>query len=118
MSDHVLLVGWDQAARGSEQEALAAFAEIVQYYTSLVDRGEIDSFEPVFLEPHGGDLNGFFLVRGEASKLRAIIDDEEFRRLLFKSQLVVDGIGLIMGVTGDTLGKQMGVYAEVLASRG
>ena len=28
----------------------------------------IESFEPVFLEPHGGDLTGFILVRGDAEK--------------------------------------------------
>jgi hypothetical protein len=118
MSDYVLLVGWDRATPGREQEAIATFGETVQYYTSLVDGGEIESFEPFFLEPHGGDLNGFVLLRGESSKLRALLDEEQFQRLLFKAQLAVEGIGLIMGVTGATLGRQMGLYSEVLASRG
>ena len=29
----------------------------------------IESFEPVFLEPHGGDLTGFILIQGDAAKL-------------------------------------------------
>jgi hypothetical protein len=27
-------------------------------------QGTIKSFDTVFLDPHGGDLNGFFLIRG------------------------------------------------------
>ena len=39
------------------------------YYTKLQERGEIESFEAVLLEPHGGELGGFLLLRGEAEKL-------------------------------------------------
>ena len=63
MSDSALFVGWNQPARGREAGAVAAFGEGVQYFGELAARGEIESFEPFFLDAHGGDLNGFFLVR-------------------------------------------------------
>jgi hypothetical protein len=49
--------------------ALALFQEAMQYYAQLQHQGEIDSFEPVQLESHGGDLQGFLLLRGDTDKL-------------------------------------------------
>jgi len=34
--------------------------------------GEIESFEMVLLEPHGGELGGFILLRGDQDKLARI----------------------------------------------
>ena len=48
---------------------LAEFNEVLEYWTSLQQQGEIESFETVLLESHGGDLNGFVLVRGDQDKL-------------------------------------------------
>lgn len=116
MSDSALFVGWNQPARGREAGAVAAFGEGVQYFGELAARGEIESFEPFFLDAHGGDLNGFFLVRGERASLdRLRYDDERFRRWIAKAQLNVDGIGVLGAVTGETLGQQMAVFTEAVA---
>ena len=52
-----------------ESAAVDVFGEAVAYYTGLQGQGEIESFEIVFLDPHGGDLGGSFLLRGDAAKL-------------------------------------------------
>jgi len=116
MSDNLLFIGWDRPARGREAGAVAIFGEGVQYLGELKEQGEIDSFEPFFLEPHGGDLNGFFLVRGERAKLdRLRNDDERFQRWITKASLHVDGIGVLGAVTGETLAQGMSVYVEASA---
>jgi len=69
MAKGALFIGWGPAARGREQQALSLFQESIQYYARLQQQGEIDSFEPMQLEPHGGDLNGFLLLRGDTEKL-------------------------------------------------
>jgi hypothetical protein len=116
MSDSALFVGWNQPARGREAGAVAAFGEGVQYFGELAARGDIESFEPFFLDAHGGDLNGFFLVRGERASLdRLRYDDERFRSWIIKAQLNVDGIGVLGAVTGETLGQQMAVFTETVA---
>jgi hypothetical protein len=114
MSDHVMFVGWDQPVRGREQDAVAVFAETLQYYGSLVEQGVVEAFEPFFLRPHGGDMNGFILLRGERAKLEGLFDDEQFQRMMFKATNAVDGMGFAMGVTGTELAKQMAVFTEVL----
>ena len=65
MANAALVIGWGPVVPGREQKALQVFGEAIQYYTRLQQQGQIESFEPVALEPHGGDLNGFLLVRGD-----------------------------------------------------
>ncbi len=45
------------------------FGETMAYYGRIQQQGEIAGVEPFFLEPHGGDLGGFFLVRGDRDQL-------------------------------------------------
>lgn len=48
------LVGFGSLVRGREQQAIKVFKETFEYYSRLQQDGEIESFEPVLLEPHGG----------------------------------------------------------------
>jgi len=72
MANNVLFIGWNRAVAGREQKALEVFAKSMEYYTKLQTDGRIESFEPVILGVHGGDLNGFILLRGDAEKLDQI----------------------------------------------
>ncbi|TMD15056.1 MAG: hypothetical protein E6J07_08065, partial [Chloroflexi bacterium] len=58
-SDFGLFVGFGTVKPGYEQQALEVFGEAQQYFERLKQRGEIDSYETVLLELHGGDLGGF-----------------------------------------------------------
>lgn len=51
MADAALFVGFGQPARAREQQALDLFNRALALYTELQARGEIESFEPVLLEP-------------------------------------------------------------------
>src|SRR5256885_16683049 len=92
MATGALMIGWGPTVRGREQKALQVFNEAIQYYTRLQQQGTIESFEPVALEPHGGDLQGFLLVRGDREKLNALRSSEEFLRLNNRAALVVDNL--------------------------
>lgn len=112
MADAGLFIGWGAVARGREKEAVDLFNEIVEYYGRLREEGEIESFEPVILEPHGGDLGGFVLVRGEAEKLAAIRVSDEFTRYSIRAALVVDGFGVVGADLEGRLQEQLGYYME------
>ncbi|HSR30912.1 MAG TPA: hypothetical protein VLY63_10130, partial [Anaerolineae bacterium] len=72
MSYNVVFVGWDRAVPGRETASLELFQEFHVYLGGLQGQGTIDSFETVLLAAHGGDLNGFVLIRGEQGKLDAM----------------------------------------------
>jgi len=115
MADSVVFVGFGPPVRGREEKAIDVFGEAVAYYTSLQGGGEIESFEAVFLEPHGGDLGGFFLLRGDADKLSAVRGSDAFGRLTTRAGLVVDGLGVVSGFTGEGIASQMALYQEAVA---
>jgi hypothetical protein len=62
MADFGLMVGFALPVRGREQNATKVLGEAVEFWTRLQESGEIESWDAIFLEPHGGDLGGFFLV--------------------------------------------------------
>ena len=103
MATSALMIGWGPVVRGREQKALQVFDEAIQYYTRLQQQGTIESFEPVALEPHGGDLNGFLLVRGDREKLNALRSSEEFLRLNNRAVQVVDNFGVVTAFLGEEL---------------
>jgi hypothetical protein len=103
MATSALVIGWGPAVRGREQKALQVFNEAIQYYTRLQQQGAIESFEPVALEPHGGDLQGFLLVRGDQEKLNALRSSDEFLRLNNRASLVVDNLGVFTAFIGEGL---------------
>jgi hypothetical protein len=116
MADAGLFIGWGDVARGREKEAVDLFNEIVAYYGRLQEDGEIESFEPVFLEPHGGDLTGFVLLRGDAEKLAALRVSDEFTQYSLRAGLVVDGFGVVGADLAERLQRQMAFYMEQVAA--
>ena len=112
MADSGLFIGFGAPIRGRERQAIKVFNETFEYYSRLQQEGEIESFEPVILEPHGGELGGFFLVRGDQDKLARIRGSEEFERQTVRADLIVENLGIVGAALGDRLMSQMAVYGE------
>ena len=114
MADAALFIGWGSAVRGRERKSLDVFGEAVGYYTELQQKGEIEDFETVFLEPHGGDLAGFFLVRGEREALARLRVSEEFQRLNGRALLIVEGFGVVGATIGAGVQELIGNYQAAI----
>jgi len=112
MADAGLFIGWGEVVRGREKEAAELFQETLGWYASLQDQGVIESFEPVFLEPHGGDLSGFILIRGDADKLAALRVSEEFSQLSTRVGLIVDKLGVVGADMGERLQRQVEYFTK------
>jgi len=115
MADSGLFVGFGLPVRGRERLATKVFGEAVEYYSRLQQQGEIESFEPVLLEAHGGELGGFFLLRGEQDKLARVRGSEEFERLTLRAQLIADDIGIVGALLGDRLATSMSTFDQQVA---
>ena len=104
MPQGALFIGWGpNAVHGREEAALKVFQESIQYYTQLQQQGQIDSFEPVFLEPHGGDLGGFILMRGDREKLNQIRYSDEFVRLTNRASSIIENVGIVTAFVGEDM---------------
>ncbi len=108
MANAALFIGWGNAVRGRENKALAVFNEGVQYWAGLQQSGQIESFEPVALEPHGGDLSGFVLIRGDRDRLNQLRYTPEWLRLNDRAAAVIDGLGIVTAYIGEDLQRLFG----------
>src|SRR4051794_28960366 len=112
MADAGLFIGFGEPVRGREGPALDSFNETVEYLGQLQGEGRIEDFEICFLDPHGGDLGGFMLVRGTADQMHAVREDEQFQRNMTQASLVVDRLGVISASLGEGIARQMAIYQE------
>jgi hypothetical protein len=112
MADSGLFIGFGLPVRGRERQSIKMFNEVFEYYARLQQEGEIESFEPVLLEAHGGELGGFFLLRGERDKLARIRSSDEFERSTVRAELIVENIGVVGATLGDRLMSQMAMFTE------
>jgi len=112
MADSGIFIGFGAPVRGRERRALQVFNDTFEYYAKLQQDGEIESFEPVLLEPHGGELGGFFLLRGDQDKLARLRVSEEFVRRTARGQLIVENLGIVDALLGARLVAQMANFAE------
>jgi hypothetical protein len=100
MADHGIFIGWGEVVTGRERQAEQVFGEAIAYFTEQQQQGAIDSFEPVLLQPHGGDLDGFMLVRGERDALQRLVTSPEWERLSSRSQAIIHGFGVVRAFLG------------------
>jgi hypothetical protein len=115
MAKGVLFFGWGNATRGREMKALQVFQEALGYWGGLQQKGEVDSFEPYFLEPHGGDLVGFLIVKGDQDKLNRLRTAPDTLRLNARAGLIVENFGMVGGFTGKEMEEQIGVFQSSIS---
>ena len=115
MADRVLFIGWNRAVVGREQQAMQLFQKVVEFYGKLQADGRIESFEPVILAAHGGDLNGFIIIRGNAEKLAGVQGDDTFIDLVVEAEYCLDGFGVVPGYIGDSIMEQISRWSKLFA---
>jgi len=114
MADHALFIGWNRPTVGREQQGMTLWGKAMEYYGKLQADGRIESFEPVLLSAHGGDLNGFVLLRGDRDKLHKIRGEDAFRDLETEGNYCLDGFGVITGIIGEALNDGFARWAKLV----
>jgi hypothetical protein len=102
----------EQADTGREKISAEHFQEFVQYLGGLQKNSTIQSFETVFLGQHGGDMNVFFLIKGEGSKLEKLSESDVWIKHNIKADSHLQRAGFLRGVTGDLLMERMKLWTE------
>ncbi len=100
MAKGALFVGWGALIPGREKVAQNVLGEALQYLQRLQGEGAIDSIEAVALEPHGGDLDGFVMVKGDKEVLAKLRVSDEFVRMIVGVQLVHQKVGVVWAYAG------------------
>jgi hypothetical protein len=116
MSSNTLFFGWNRPIPGREKMSAEHFGGFMQYLGGLQQKGTIKSFEAVFLNPHGGDLNGFFLIRGDSNQLDAVMSSPDWIAHMTRASIHLDGSGVIRGLTGELIQQRMDLWTGMLPS--
>ena len=114
MASRVIFVGWNRPAVGREQEAMQLWQKVMTYYGKLQAEGRIESFEPVLLNAHGGDLNGFIMLRGDAGKLAEVRREDTFIDLTIEGGYCLENFGVVVGYVGEGVADIFGRWAKLV----
>jgi len=118
MPDRSLFIGFGQPVRGREERAVEVFNDFVGMFGRMQDDGRIEGMDVTLLDPHGGDLGGFFMAHGTAEQCGALQMDEEFRRACTDAALIVENFGVVPAATGAAVGGEMAMYTEAVRKVG
>ncbi len=114
MADAGLFIGFGQSVRGREAKSLEVFNEGLAWFAQQQRSGAFESFEAVLVNPHGGDLGGFILLKGTGEQMATLPGNEEFQRLITRAGLVVEGLGVVPAVVGDGVGRQLAAFQAAI----
>ena len=110
MADYGLFIGFGWPVRGREQKAAQVFNEGVELWKRWQQEGTIETWDAVFLEPHGGDIGGFFLLGGERDKIALARSSDELSQFATRAQLIVENLGIVGAEMGERIGAQMAQF--------
>jgi len=114
MASNAVFFGWNRPLPGRERMSAEHFGAFVQYLGGLQQKGSIQSFDTVFLDAHGGDMNGFFLIRGETQKLDALVASAEWVAHQVRAGMHLQGHGVVRGVTGQMVMERMELWTKTI----
>ena len=115
MAKGALFVAWGQIIPGRGQKSIKVFNEAIEYYTNLLKQGEIDSFEPVFVDVFSGDFTGFFFLKADRDKLDRMKSSEAFIALHARAALVVSNVRVLDGTLGEGIKSRLANFAKNVA---
>jgi hypothetical protein len=110
-----MFLGWNAAKVGRESHANELFQSAINLFSTYESKGKIDSYEPILLGAHGGNLNGFFLIKGSEKSLDEVRNSDEFVKLVVQGTYVLDGFGVVSGYAGQELQNMMQQWQSLIS---
>jgi hypothetical protein len=112
MQSNAIFFGWNRSVPGREGQSAEHFQQFVEYLGAQQSKGNIKSFQPCFLSPHGGDMNGFFFITGDGDKLEALQKSNEWIEHIVRANLHLQGFGAIPAYTNERVGEMMALWTK------
>ncbi len=117
LQSNAMMFGWNKPVPGREGIAGELFTHTVSYLEKCRTQGSIESWEPVFLTTHGGDFNGYFLIKGTHDKLDTLKGNDEWVDIILRAGHCLNGVGVIDCYCGSTVQDLMSRWTKTIPSR-
>ena len=106
MANACLFIGFSRPVSGKESEAFQLLmGEALSALEGFQKEGWFERYDVLGLTPHCGTLSGFILLQGERAKLDELRRTDAFERVSMRMSRVLDGFGVIPGVTLEGMRK-------------
>jgi hypothetical protein len=116
MGTNTVFFGWARSNPGREHLSNQHFEEFVKYLNGQKQAKAIDDYEIVFLDVHGGDLGGFFLIKAESPKLDVLLSSAEWITHMTRASMHLENPGVIRGVSGVRIAERMALWSGLIPS--
>ena len=111
-----LLIRFGKLVPGREVPAIELFQESMRYLEEKRDLGAITYFEPFFFMTSDLDEElGFWLVKGPAPSIFAIMEEEAFKLLMQKSIALVEHMRMDWLTVGEGIEEQVARSMKVFS---
>ena len=90
------------------------FQEVIALCAGLQQEGRIESFEPVLLNPHGGSVNGFIVLRGERAKLQQVTTLDKWAGITLRASFCLESFCVTEGSIGADLQQRMAAWSKLI----
>jgi hypothetical protein len=117
VQSNAIVFGWNRPHVGRETMAGELFAHVVNHLDKLKTSAKIDGYEPVFLASHGGDLNGFFLIRGSHAQLDTLVASDEFVDMTLRASQLLSDVGVVQAYIGAEVPNLMSRWTKSIPQR-
>jgi hypothetical protein len=107
VQSNAILFGWNTVVVGRESIAGELFAHTVNFFEKLKTTNLLESYETVFVNAHGGDLNGFFLLKGTHVQLDTLKSSDEFIDITLRAGMCLTNVGVIDSFVGPVINDMM-----------
>lgn len=114
-----LMIRYGKLVPGRESQAIELFEEALAYFNGKVEAGAITFFEPFFMKTSDfEEETGFFLLKGPAPAMFAMMEEEPYFRLMEKGILLVEHLRADILTVGEGITLQLERSAKVRAELG
>jgi len=117
MSHNAVFFGWNRAIAGRERLSGEHFQDFVKYLGEQQKSGKIASFDTVFLDTHGGDMNGFFLIHGNSDQLSALVNSDAWSAHMVRASMHLESSGAVRAFTGDSVMPRMELWKSHIPTK-
>ena len=114
-----LLIRYGRLVTGREKQAMDLFQESMVYFQDKIVKNDITFFEPFFMAT--SDLEeelGFFLVKGPAPTIFAMLEEEGYRTLMQKAVMLVEHVRADLLTVGEGITAQFERSLKIQAELG
>ena len=114
MSSNIILLGWNRSHIGCEQGCSNLVIDINSFLDAQKRSGGIDSYQVLFPDNDGDDMNGYFIIYGTRFQLDAFSKSKEWKELLTRAPFYLNQLSVVRGAANDEVLERVNVWDESL----